>query len=73
MSGLIDGYLTHYENKKLSEDREKSILEGIRSGLGRGFVREVDGVALQRWYENLTKVPAYRMVLLPDTSRSCTT
>ena len=56
MSGLIDRYLTHYGNKKLSADREKSILEGIRSELGRSFVREVDGVAVQRWYENLTKV-----------------
>src|ERR1700733_11691657 len=56
MSGLIDRYLTHYGNKKLSADREKSILEGIRSELGRSFVREVDGVAVQRWYENLTKI-----------------
>lgn len=54
MSSLIDRYLTHYGNKKLSADREKSILEGIRSELGRMFAREVDGIAVQRWYENLT-------------------
>ena len=56
MSGLIDRYLTHYGNKKLSADREKSILEGIRTELGRTFVREVDGVAVQRWYENVTGI-----------------
>jgi len=39
-----------------SADREKSILDGIRSELGRLFVREVDGVAFQRWYENLTGI-----------------
>ena len=54
MSALIDRYLTHYGRKKLSADREKSILEGIRSELGRMFAREVDGIAVQRWYENLT-------------------
>jgi integrase len=56
MSALIDRYLTHYGRKKLSADREKSILEGIRSELGRMFAREVDGIAVQRWYENLTGV-----------------
>jgi len=54
MSDLIDRYWTHYGRKKLSADRERSIVEGIRSELGRLFVREVDGVAVQRWYENLT-------------------
>ncbi|HEU5342514.1 site-specific integrase [Edaphobacter sp.] len=56
MSALIDRYRTHYGSKKLSADREKSILEGIRSELGRLFAREVDGIAVQRWYENLTGV-----------------
>jgi integrase len=56
MTALIDRYRTHYGNKKLSADREKSILEGIRSELGRMFAREVDGIAVQRWYENLTRV-----------------
>ncbi len=56
MSELIDRYWTHYGSKKASADREKSIVEGIRSELGRMFVREVDGVAVQRWYENLTGV-----------------
>jgi hypothetical protein len=41
MSALIDRYLAHYGNKKLSADLEKSILEGIRSELGRSFVREL--------------------------------
>jgi integrase len=56
MIDLIDRYWTHYGRKKLSADREKSVVEGIRSELGRLFVREVDGVAVQRWYENLTGV-----------------
>jgi len=54
MSDLIDRYWTHYGSKKASADREMSIVEGIRSELGRKFVREVDGIAVQRWYENLT-------------------
>src|SRR6202046_1612460 len=54
MSELIDRYWTHYGSKKASADREMSIVEGIRAELGRKFVREVDGVAVQRWYENLT-------------------
>ena len=29
-------------------------MEGIRSELGRKFVRELDGIAVPRWYENLT-------------------
>ena len=52
MSDLIDRYWTHYGSKKASADREKSIVEGIRSELGRKFVREVDGIAVQHWYEN---------------------
>jgi integrase len=54
MSTLIDRYWTHYGIKKVSADREKSVIDGIRSELGKLFVREVDGVALSRWYENLT-------------------
>ena len=56
MSALIDRYWTHYGTKKRSASREKSVLEGIRSELGRCFVREVDGEAVGRWYENLTAV-----------------
>jgi integrase len=56
MSDLIDLYWTHYGRKKRSADREKSIVEGIRAELGQSFVREVDGMAVQRWYENLTGV-----------------
>jgi integrase len=54
MTDLIDRYWTHYGVKKLSASREKSILDGIRSELGHSFVREVDGSAVGRWYENLT-------------------
>jgi integrase len=56
MSELIDRYWTHYGRKKCSAGREKSILDGIRSELGRMFVREVDGVAVGSWYENLTGI-----------------
>jgi len=56
MSALIDRYWTHYGVKKRSASREKSVLDGIRSELGRSFVREVDGDAVGRWYENLTSV-----------------
>ena len=56
VSELIDRYWTQYGSKKRSAGREKSVLEGIRSELGRMFLREVDGVAVGRWYENLTGV-----------------
>jgi integrase len=56
VSELIDRYWTHYGSKKRSADREKSILEGIRSALGRKFVREVDGISVGSWYENITGV-----------------
>ena len=45
MSALIDRYWTHYGIKKRSASREKSVLDGIRSELGRLFVREIDGDA----------------------------
>jgi integrase len=54
MSALIDRYWSHYGDKKRSASREKSVLEGIRDELGMRFVREVDGVAVSRWYEKLT-------------------
>src|SRR5579862_3065494 len=54
MSALIDRYWTHYGVKKRSASREKSISDGIRSEVGRSFVREIDGEAVRRWYENLT-------------------
>ncbi len=56
MNDLLDKYWTHYGQKKKSADREKSIVEGIRSELGRMFVREVDAMAIQEWYDNLTDV-----------------
>ena len=56
MSALIDRYWTHYGVKKRSANREKSILDGIRSDLGRSFVREIDGGEVSRWYENLTAI-----------------
>jgi integrase len=56
MTELVDRYWTHYGSKKASADREKSIVEGIQFELGRKFVREVDGIAVQRWYEKLTEI-----------------
>jgi len=56
MSELIDRYWKHYGSKKASASRERSIVEGIRSELGRKFVREIDGIAVGLWYENLTGV-----------------
>ena len=56
MNDLIDRYWDQCGIKKKSADREKSIVEGIRSKLGRMFVREVDGMAVQEWYDNLTDV-----------------
>jgi integrase len=56
MSALINRYWEHYGSKKRSGNRERSILEGIRTELGRLFVREVDAVAVARWYESLTSV-----------------
>lgn len=53
---LIDLYWKQYGIKKKSADREKSIVEGIRTQLGRMFVREVDGMAVQEWYDNLTDI-----------------
>jgi integrase len=56
MSDLIDRYWTHYGRKKRSADREKSVLCGIKAELGKMFVREVDGISVGQWYENLTGV-----------------
>ena len=53
MSALIDRYWEQYGRKKKSSDREKSILEGIRRELGMLFVREIDGSAIDRWYQSL--------------------
>src|SRR5258708_12292008 len=55
MSALIDRYWSEYASVKLSSDRERSILERIRRELGNYFLREVDGPAVQRWYQGLTK------------------
>jgi integrase len=54
MSALIDRYWDQHASKKKSQDREKSILDGIREELGNLFVREVDGAGVQRWYQGLT-------------------
>ena len=54
MSELIDRYWVQYGVKKASADREKSILVGIRSELGHIFVRDMDGVHIQGWVDNLT-------------------
>jgi integrase len=53
MSALIDHYWNEYGRKKRSRDRESSVLEGIRSEMGSLFVREVDGRAVDRWYQGL--------------------
>jgi hypothetical protein len=50
MSLMIDRYWEAYGKKKISQDREKAIIEGIRDRLGKLFVREVDGPAIERWY-----------------------
>ena len=73
MSELIDRYWTHYGNKKRSADREKSILEGIRSELGRMFVREVDGVAVGAGTKTSRASGICRPARLYGTSTSCTT
>ena len=54
MTALIDRYREQYGRKKKSWDREKSILEDIRKEFGGLFVREVDGTAINRWYQGLT-------------------
>jgi len=56
MSALIDRYWTHYGSKKRSGSRKNSVLDGIKAELGNSFVREIDGDAVGRWYENLTAV-----------------
>lgn len=54
MSALIDRYWKQHASNKKSQDREKSVLEGIRDQMGGLFVREVDGAAVDRWYQSLT-------------------
>src|SRR3989442_14410598 len=56
MFALIDKNWTHYGIKKRSADREKSIVEDIRSELGKLLVRAVDANAITCWYETLTIV-----------------
>jgi len=53
MSALIDRYWESYGKTKKSQDREKSVLEGIRTDMGTMFVREVDGSMVNRWYQEL--------------------
>ena len=53
MSALIDRYWVQCASKKKSQDREKSVLEGIRDRLGTLFVREADGTAIDGWYRSL--------------------
>src|SRR6516164_7036415 len=54
MMALIDRYWDEYGSKKKSSDRERSVLNVIREELGTLFVREVDGQAVDRWYQGLT-------------------
>jgi hypothetical protein len=69
MSDLIDRYWEHYGSKKASADRERAIVEGIRAELGRMFVREVDGIDVQRWYENTNSLVAAKLFRMwwPET------
>jgi integrase len=53
MTTLIDRYTKQYGIGKLSHSREKSVLKGIRKQFGALFVREADGVAIDRWYRDL--------------------
>ncbi len=55
MTALIDRYREQYGRKKKSWDREKSILEDIRKEFGSRFVREIDGAAINGWYQGLTE------------------
>jgi integrase len=54
MTALIDRYWDEYGSKKKSSDRERSVLNVVREELGTMFVREVDGQAVDRWYQGLT-------------------
>ena len=54
MSALLERYEQQYARKKRSYDREKSILEGVRQAFRGGFVSEIDGAAVERWYHDLT-------------------
>ncbi len=56
MDDLTDRYREKYGVKKKSADREKSIVEGVRSMLGRMSVHEVDGMAVQERYIELDRV-----------------
>src|SRR5215471_18271049 len=54
MTALIDRYWDEYGSKKKSSDRECSVLNVIRDEMGNMFVREVDGVVVDRWYQGLS-------------------
>jgi integrase len=54
MTALIDRYWEEYGSKKKSSDRERSVLNLVGEELGTMFVREVDGQAVDRWYQGLT-------------------
>ena len=54
MSALLNRYEEQCVSKKKSASRERSVLEGIRNELGTMFVREVDGRAVDRWYQSIT-------------------
>ena len=56
MSELIDRYEQQYAQKKKSYSRERSILEGIRKTFKGRFVLDVDGAAIDRWYQDLSAV-----------------
>ena len=56
MSALIDRYWQEYGKKKKSQNREESVLEGIREEMGQLFVREANGEVMRKWYAGLTEI-----------------
>jgi integrase len=53
MSALIKRYWEEHARHKRSQDRERSVLDGIEGALGQLFVREADGASIQSWYRGL--------------------
>lgn len=73
MSGLIDRYWEQYGSKKRSQDREKSILEGIRDDLANSSSGRLTVPAFKVGTRGLPKRRDYRRERRCGTSTSCTT
>jgi len=54
MKALIDRYEEQYARRKRSYSRERAVLENLRRVFRGSFVHQVDGVAIERWYHDLT-------------------